>query len=68
VFSDQEAAVIDEHTAGYVVGDPAGVRAGLDALLAETQADELMLSTSTFRHRDRVESYELVAGLYNGVV
>ncbi len=63
-LTPEEAAVVDDHTAGYIVGDPAGVRAGIDELLARTGADELMLSTSTFLHADRVRSYELVAGLY----
>jgi luciferase family oxidoreductase group 1 len=63
----EEAAVVDEHTAGYLVGDPAGVRDGIAALLEQTGADELMVSTSTFRHADRVRSYELIAALAAGL-
>ena len=64
VLTAQEATVVDDHCAGYVVGGPEAVRQGIDRLLAETGADELMVSTSTFRHADRVRSYELLAGLY----
>jgi luciferase family oxidoreductase group 1 len=64
VLTAQEATVVDDHCAGYVVGGPAAVRGGIDRLLGETGADELMVSTSTFRHADRVRSYELLAGLY----
>ena len=55
---------MDEHTAGYIVGDPDTVRAGVDELLAATAADELMVSTSAYDHADRRRSLELVAGLY----
>ena len=41
----QERAVVDERTAGHVVGGPDTVRAGVDELLAATAADELMVST-----------------------
>jgi luciferase family oxidoreductase group 1 len=61
-----EAAVVDEHTAGYIVGGPGAVRAGIERLLAETGAAELMVSTSTFRPAERLRSYDLVAGLYAG--
>jgi luciferase family oxidoreductase group 1 len=44
-FTAQERAIADEFFAGAVIGSPATVAAGLDALLAETGADELMLST-----------------------
>jgi len=43
------------------VGSPATVRAGLDALIAETKADELIVSTAVFDHAARVRSYELLA-------
>jgi luciferase family oxidoreductase group 1 len=63
-FTEQERAVVDEHMAGYIVGDPDAVRAGIDELLEATAADELMASTSAYHHADRRRSFELVAGLY----
>jgi luciferase family oxidoreductase group 1 len=66
-LSHAEAAVVDDHTAGYIVGGPDAVRSGIEQLLAETAANELMISTSTFRHPERLRSYELVAELFSGV-
>ena len=51
-----------QHWEGPVVkGDPASVRAQLDALVDRYQVDELMLTTMVYDHADRSRSYELVA-------
>src|SRR4051812_47113029 len=63
-FTEPERAVVDEHLAGSIVGDPEAVRAGVAELLAATSADELMISTSAYHHADRRRSFELVAALY----
>ena len=60
-YSAAELAVIAEATASHVVGDPATVTEQLDRLVASTGADELMVTTSTFAHADRLASYELLA-------
>jgi luciferase family oxidoreductase group 1 len=60
-YSAAEQAVIEEATGSHVVGDPAGVIDVLDRLVASTGADELMVTTSTFTHGDRLASYELLA-------
>jgi luciferase family oxidoreductase group 1 len=44
-----------------VVGAPATVRAGLEAVAAEYEADELMVVTITHDHEARRRSYELIA-------
>ena len=44
-----------------IVGAPATVRAGIEAVAAEYGADEVMLVTITFDHTDRRRSYELIA-------
>ena len=44
-----------------IVGAPDTVRAKLDALVAEYEADELMVVTITYDHDARRRSYELVA-------
>ena len=43
------------------VGSPATVADQLDVLAAETGADELLVTTITHGHADRVRSYELLA-------
>jgi luciferase family oxidoreductase group 1 len=64
-YTSEETAVVDEHMAGYISGDPDTVRAGIEELLEMTAADELMISTSAYDHADRRHSYELVAGLFS---
>jgi luciferase family oxidoreductase group 1 len=69
--SPQEAAdhlytAADRHlmasaTASHVVGDPPTVVAELNRLIAITGVDELMVTTSTFGHAERLRSYELLA-------
>src|ERR671910_306806 len=43
-----------------VVGAPAVVRAGLEAVAAEYGADEVMVVTITYDHEMRRRSYELI--------
>jgi alkanesulfonate monooxygenase SsuD/methylene tetrahydromethanopterin reductase-like flavin-dependent oxidoreductase (luciferase family) len=44
-----------------VVGSPATVRQGLDALIAETGADELMIVSDVYDHELRLRSFRLIA-------
>jgi luciferase family oxidoreductase group 1 len=46
------------------VGSPATVKSRLDALIASTQADEVMVTTMIYDHEARKHSYELLAELY----
>jgi luciferase family oxidoreductase group 1 len=65
-YSAAERDVIAEATATHVVGAPAMVAEKLGRLAADTGADELMVTTSTFAHADRLASYELLAQLATG--
>jgi len=60
-YSEAELTVIAEATGSDVVGDSGTVIESLGRLIASTGADELMVSTSTFAHADRLASYELLA-------
>jgi luciferase family oxidoreductase group 1 len=44
-----------------IVGSPATVRAGIEALVAETGADELMIVSDVYEHEKRLRSFELIA-------
>ncbi len=44
-----------------IVGSPATVRAGIEALAAEYRVDEVLMVTIVWDHHARVRSYELVA-------
>ena len=48
----------------WIVGSPATVRAGVETLAAEYQADEVMVVTITYDHADRRRSYELIADAF----
>jgi luciferase family oxidoreductase group 1 len=62
-YTDAEREAIRQRQADQVIGGPETVRAGLQALLQRTGADELMLTTVVYNHADRLRSYELVAQL-----
>jgi len=44
-----------------VVGSPATVQRGLEAFVARTGADELMVASQIYDHDARLRSYELAA-------
>jgi len=56
-----ERHMLDEALSCSVWGAPATVRAGLDAFVARTGADELMVTTHIFDHAKRLRSFELLA-------
>jgi alkanesulfonate monooxygenase SsuD/methylene tetrahydromethanopterin reductase-like flavin-dependent oxidoreductase (luciferase family) len=45
-----------------IIGSPDRVRAGIDALVKETGADELMIVSDVYDHAKRLRSFELIAG------
>jgi luciferase family oxidoreductase group 1 len=59
-WSPAEKAQVMSMLARSVVGSPATVRAGLDALIAETGADELMIVTDVYDHAQRLRAIELI--------
>jgi len=62
-FSPSDEAKIADLSGSAIVGGPETVRRRLQELAAETQADELMITTMVYGHADRLRSYELVAEL-----
>ena len=60
-WSPVEKAQAAGMLARSIVGSPATVRAGIEALIAETGADELMIVSDVYDHGDRLRSFELVA-------
>jgi luciferase family oxidoreductase group 1 len=47
------------------VGSPDTVRAGLDAFVAETEADEVIVAAAVHDHEARLRSYELLGAVKN---
>jgi luciferase family oxidoreductase group 1 len=49
-----------------MVGGPEKIRAKLEVLLEQTQADELIFTCDLYEHADRIRSYELLAQVMRG--
>jgi luciferase family oxidoreductase group 1 len=62
-YSDIERRFVDDRLSQQIIGGPDTVAKGIASLLAETNADELMVTTLLHDPADRLRSYELVAGL-----
>lgn len=63
IWSEQEKALVESRTGGSVIGNRETVRKGLQRMLDETDADELMINTMTYDHSARLRSYEIVADI-----
>jgi len=57
----QERALLDSVLSCSAVGSPGTVRAALQAFVARTGADELMITSQIFDHTARLRSYEIAA-------
>jgi len=62
-WTPQEKAQVKRMLARSVVGSPDTVRRGLEAFVAETGADEVMIVSDVFDPVLRLRSFELIAGL-----
>jgi alkanesulfonate monooxygenase SsuD/methylene tetrahydromethanopterin reductase-like flavin-dependent oxidoreductase (luciferase family) len=60
-WTDDERALVADRVATQFVGSPAQVADQLEILRDATGADELIITTITHDHADRVRSYELLA-------
>ncbi|MDP0499735.1 MAG: LLM class flavin-dependent oxidoreductase [Verrucomicrobiota bacterium JB022] len=62
-WSPLEKAHAQQMLARSIIGSTETVQAGLDALVAETQADELIVVSDIYDHAQRLESFERIASL-----
>jgi luciferase family oxidoreductase group 1 len=61
IWSEWERAAVESKLSAAIVGSNATVKAGLEKLLRETGASEVIAVTDTYTHEDRLESYRRVA-------
>jgi luciferase family oxidoreductase group 1 len=61
LWTDFERAAVENKLGAAIVGSKATVKAGLERLVADTEADEVIVVTDTYDHADRLRSYERVA-------
>ena len=67
LWAEVERAAVENRLGAAIVGSDATVKAGLERLVAETGADEVMVVTDTYEHADRLHSYERLAGVAKNV-
>ena len=60
-WSPQERSQASAMLAQSIVGDAQGVRNGIEALIRQTDADELMIVSDVYHHEQRLRSYEIIA-------
>jgi luciferase family oxidoreductase group 1 len=60
-YTPQDRAVIEQYRGLSIVGRPERVRERIEALAAETGADEVMVMSNVHDHAERLRSHELIA-------
>jgi len=60
-FTAAEEALINAAASSHIIGGPATVKAGIDALVERTGADEIMVSTRVYDVADRIRSIQRIA-------
>lgn len=60
-WSEVEKMQVQRMLTRSIVGSPSTVKAGMNALVEETQADELIIVSDVFDHDKRLRSLELIA-------
>jgi len=60
-WSPREKMQASQMLARSIIGTPEIVHAGLEALQAETGADELIIVSDIYDHASRLRSFELIA-------
>jgi luciferase family oxidoreductase group 1 len=63
LWKDYERAAVESKLAAAIVGSNATVKAGLDKLVGDTGADEVIVVTDTYEPADRLQSYQRVAAI-----
>ncbi|WP_018896671.1 LLM class flavin-dependent oxidoreductase [Rhizobium sp. 2MFCol3.1] len=60
-WSPMEKVQAQQMLARSIIGSPETVRAGLEKLIEETGADELMIVSDVYDHHARLQSFEMIA-------
>lgn len=61
IWSDWERAAVESKLGAAIVGSDATVQTGLERLIRDTGASEILAVTDTYEHQDRIESYQRLA-------
>ncbi|OZB42583.1 MAG: luciferase family oxidoreductase [Alishewanella sp. 34-51-39] len=63
LWQPHEQRAVEEFLAMAVIGGPAQVKAGLERILQQTEADELIFTCDFYHFADRKRSFEIAAAL-----
>ena len=63
LWQDWERAAVENKLRAAIVGSDVTVKAGLEKLVGDTAADEVIVVTDTYEHADRIESYRRAAAI-----
>jgi len=63
LWTDWEHAAVMSKLGAAIVGSDATVKAGLERLVIDTGASEIIVVTDTYEHEDRLESFRRVAAI-----
>jgi len=63
LWRDWEQAAVENKLREAIVGSDATVKAGLERLVRDTGADEVIVVTDTYEHADRLQSYQRLAAM-----
>jgi luciferase family oxidoreductase group 1 len=63
IWQDGERVAVENKLRAAIVGSDATVKGGLEKLVGDTGANEVIVVTDTYEHVDRLESYRRVAGV-----
>jgi len=61
LWHDADREAVENRLRAALVGSDATVQAGLERLANNARADEIIVLTETYEHRDRIDSYRRVA-------
>jgi luciferase family oxidoreductase group 1 len=64
IWTAQEKALVNSRVGGSIIGSASTIRNGLEKVLGETNADELMINAMIYDHEARLRSYEIVANVW----
>lgn len=68
LWNEFERAAVENKLGSAIVGSSQTVKAGLEKLVAETGADEIIVVTDTYEHEDRLRSYEKLAKIARQII
>lgn len=67
LWDELERAAVENRLGAAIVGSNATVKAGLEKLVGDTAADEVIVVTDTYDPADRLQSYQRVANIAGAI-